>query len=230
MTMSAPSLTPSNNTCPMISCLLFIMTLFSKFHPSFLIVLLVYLDDIILASPNLNLIHQTQQLLQSLFKLKSAWQPKVLSRLKDCFISLHTKFLSTKPSTILMDLNNTLTNFEGKLLPNSSHPNIAKLLGRLVYLTISRCDITFIVNILSQFMKSPIFLIFEPYFLSPHPWIFAIASQPYNLPTNPQNERMKHININYHFIYEHVTSKFINLVHVTSKHQLADPMTKALAC
>lgn len=44
------------------------------------------------------------------------------------------------------------------------------------------------------------------------------------------HERSKHIDIYGHFIREHIQSQsgFLNFVHVPSKHQLADPLTKAL--
>src|ERR1044072_8468351 len=47
--------------------------------------------------------------------------------------------------------------------------------------------------------------------------------------TNPTcNDRTKHIDIDCHFICEHVAAGFLNLIHVTSKNQLADVLTKAL--
>ena len=49
------------------------------------------------------------------------------------------------------------------------------------------------------------------------------------LATNPScTGRTKHVDIDCHFIREHVDSKFIKLIHVTTKQQLADILTKPL--
>lgn len=45
-------------------------SLFTKGTDSDLVVLLLYVDDIILAGPNTTVLDQTQNMLQSLFKLK----------------------------------------------------------------------------------------------------------------------------------------------------------------
>lgn len=42
------------------------------------------------------------------------------------------------------------------------------------------------------------------------------------------HERAKHIDINFHFIREHVASDLIKLIHISSKYQVIDPLTKAL--
>ncbi|XP_006606839.1 uncharacterized mitochondrial protein AtMg00240-like [Glycine max] len=52
-----------------------------------------------------------------------------------------------------MDPNLKLNLHDGDLLPNPSM--YKRLIGRLLYLTISRPDITFAVNRLSQYMKAP---------------------------------------------------------------------------
>src|ERR1044072_1056936 len=49
------------------------------------------------------------------------------------------------------------------------------------------------------------------------------------LATNPSNTgRTKHVDIDCHFIRQHIASKFLSLIHVSSKQQLADVFTKAL--
>ena len=62
-----------------------------------------------------------------------------------------TSFLACKPSNLPMDPNLKLNLHDGDLLLD---PSVYKrLIGRLFYLTISRPDITFVVNHLSQYMK-----------------------------------------------------------------------------
>ena len=50
------------------------------------------------------------------------------------------------------------------------------------------------------------------------------------LANNPEHHaKTKHINIQYHFIQEHVTNNTIQLSHISTKEQLADMLTKALS-
>ncbi|XP_014618112.1 uncharacterized mitochondrial protein AtMg00810-like [Glycine max] len=133
-----------------------------------LVILLVYVDDIILSGPNLASIQVVQTKLQLLFQLKILGPLKYflgleiaksnigmsLSQRKYALSLLEdTGFLACKPSNIPMDPNLKLNLHDGDLLPD---PSIYKrLIGRLLYLTISRPDITFVVNCLSQYMKAP---------------------------------------------------------------------------
>lgn len=64
-----------------------------------------------------------------------------------------TGYLDCKPVNSPMDFKSALSIHEGDLLPDASH--YMRLIGRLIYLTLSRPDITFAVNKLSQFMSQP---------------------------------------------------------------------------
>jgi len=128
-----------------------------------LIVLLVYVDDILLVGPSATCVHSIQAKLQALFKLKILGSLQyflgleVAKSSKGIFLTQRkyalslledTGFLDCKPSSLPMDPNLKLNMLSGDLLPDPSM--YRRLLGRLMYLTISRLDITFAVNKLSQ--------------------------------------------------------------------------------
>ena len=61
--------------------------------------------------------------------------------------------MGCKPTKLPMDPNVKLSKYEGKALQD--HSSYRRLIGRLLYLTITRPDITFAMNCLSQFMAYP---------------------------------------------------------------------------
>ena len=63
-----------------------------------------------------------------------------------------TNLLGSKPMETPMDPNVKLYEDQGELLSNLE---IYRLVGKLNYLTITRLDISFVVSVLSQFMKDP---------------------------------------------------------------------------
>ena len=61
-------------------------------------------------------------------------------------------------------------------------------------------------------------------------YLFTDSLSPINLANNPEHHtKTKHINIQYHFIREHVTNDTIQLSHINTKEQLADMLSKALS-
>ena len=61
-------------------------------------------------------------------------------------------------------------------------------------------------------------------------YLFTDSLSAIGLANNPKHHaKTKHINIQYHFIREHITNDTIQLSHINTKEQLADVLTKALS-
>lgn len=131
-------------------------------------VLLVYVDDVILAGNSLEDITSTKKFLSSKFKLKDLGKLKyflgievarsrhgiaLCQRKYALEILEDTGFLASKPSRFPVDNNLALTQSEGSLLADPSQ--YRRLVGRMIYLTITRPDLAYAVHILSQFMDKP---------------------------------------------------------------------------
>lgn len=132
------------------------------------VAILVYVDDIIVAGPSPTRLHQIQQKLQSMFKLKilgslgyflgleiaKATDGISLSQRKYTLSLLSDNgFIDSKPANLPMDPNLKLSSTDGDPLSDSSP--YRRLVGRLLYLTVTRPDICFTVNKLSQHMSKP---------------------------------------------------------------------------
>ena len=61
-------------------------------------------------------------------------------------------------------------------------------------------------------------------------YLFTDSLSAIGLANNPEHHaKTKHIDIQYHFVREHVTNNTIQLSHISTKEQLADMLTKALS-
>uniref|UniRef100_A0A2N9IAK7 Reverse transcriptase Ty1/copia-type domain-containing protein n=1 Tax=Fagus sylvatica TaxID=28930 RepID=A0A2N9IAK7_FAGSY len=143
-------------------------SLFTKQHGSCFIALLVYVDDILIASNDATAVAQLKTYLDSQFKLKdlgpvryflgleiarSSKGISVSQRKYALEIMEDAGMLGCKPAKCPMDQNLKLSKGEGSLLPD---PTVyRRLIGRLMYLTMTRPDIVFSVHRLSQFMEHP---------------------------------------------------------------------------
>lgn len=132
------------------------------------IALLIYVNDIIIASNDDNVVIILKTKLSKEFKLKdleplryfldlevarpsagiSVCQPKYALELL-----VDTRYLESKLVFAPMEPNLKLFQDDGDLL--SEPTEYRTLVGRLIYLTINRHDLIFLVNRLSQFLAAP---------------------------------------------------------------------------
>ena len=128
--------------------------------------LLVYVDDVLIANNDQKGVEEFKVLLGQKFKLKDlgelryfldlevARTEKGLCQRKYALKILEdVGLLGCKPSKVPMDHTLKLSKYEGELLDDPSQ--YRRLVDRLLYLTITRPDTTFVVHKLSQFMAKP---------------------------------------------------------------------------
>jgi len=143
-------------------------SLFIKNHGIDFTALIIYVDDIVLAGNCLHEIDTVKQILNSNFHIKDLGNLKYFLGLEvnvsDTGISIcqqkyclellsDSGMLACKPSTTPMDC--LLRLHKDSSAPLSDPLSYRRLIGRLLYLTSTRPDITFPVQQLSQFMSNP---------------------------------------------------------------------------
>ncbi|XP_019086048.1 PREDICTED: uncharacterized protein LOC109126769 [Camelina sativa] len=134
------------------------------------IALLVFVDDIMIASNSDAEVLSVKAILAQAFKIKDLGQARFflgleiarnsagisVSQRKYCLNLLSdTGYLGCKPKNVPMDPTKALFKDTSVLLPEAEISSYRALIGRLLYLTIARPDITFAVNKLSQYLSSP---------------------------------------------------------------------------
>jgi len=143
-------------------------SLFVKKFASDITVLLVYVDDVVLTGNSIAEINVAKAHLYSRFHIKDLGPIKyflglevsrsldglVLNQRKYCLdLILETGMLGCKPAPTLSDPSIKLHADKGALLPDPS--SFRRLIGRLLYLTNTRPDISFVIQQRSQFVSSP---------------------------------------------------------------------------
>ncbi|XP_052624956.1 uncharacterized mitochondrial protein AtMg00810-like [Lactuca sativa] len=132
------------------------------------VVLLVYVDDIVLIGVSLGEINLVKDRLSNEFKLKDLGNLKhflglEIARSKQGIVVSQRKYtldllqdtgkLATKTTGYPMDPKLKISNFNGDPLDDPAQ--YRRLIGRLMYLTITRPDITYAVHRLSQYITYP---------------------------------------------------------------------------
>nr|KYP42297.1 hypothetical protein KK1_036289 [Cajanus cajan] len=145
-------------------------SLFLKRNKDSFTALLVYVDDIVLSGNDLAEITSITALLNNAFKIKDLGDLKFflgfevarnnlginLCQRKYALDILHdTGMLDSKPSSTPIDYGTRLHQQSGVPLSDSEASEYRRLIGRLIYLTNTRPDITFVVQHLSQFISKP---------------------------------------------------------------------------
>ncbi|KAL5540143.1 hypothetical protein UlMin_042367 [Ulmus minor] len=143
-------------------------SIFIKKSGSTFLALLVYVDDIIIASNDTRAVQQLKDTLESKFKLKDFGDLKFFLGLEVARTSKGIQvsqrhyalqiladfgFLGCKPANTPMEANLKLSAEDGELLDHPS--SYRRKIGRLLYLTITRPDLSYSVNRLSQYLANP---------------------------------------------------------------------------
>uniref|UniRef100_A0A3Q7G220 Reverse transcriptase Ty1/copia-type domain-containing protein n=1 Tax=Solanum lycopersicum TaxID=4081 RepID=A0A3Q7G220_SOLLC len=145
-----------------------------------IVLILVYVDDLLITGSNSQLIQNTKTMLQAHFKIKDLGEMRYflgleIARNKEGIIVNQRKFTldlisefgmaGTKPVSTSLEVNQRFTSqeFDMHFVPQETHDDIAlndptgyqKLIGKLLYLTMTRPVISYAVQNLSQFMHKP---------------------------------------------------------------------------
>ena len=133
-----------------------------------MIIILVYVDDILIASNDVDVVNVFKQFLDSKFKLKDLGTLKYflgleVARTSNGISLCQRKYtldllsdagmLTCKPTSIPMDQSTKFSSSVGDAVPDASL--YRRLIGRLLYLTLTRLVICYSVHKLSLFMSSP---------------------------------------------------------------------------
>ncbi|XP_031093250.1 uncharacterized protein LOC115997965 [Ipomoea triloba] len=143
-------------------------SLFTKGKGHSFVALLVYVDDIVVASSDLEIVQEVKQQLNANFQIKDlgplkyflglevARQKKgiaVCQRKYALELLDDTGFTNSKPVHSPTVPSHKLSRNEGE--PLADNTQYRRIIGRLLYLTITRPDISFATQQLSQFLDNP---------------------------------------------------------------------------
>ncbi|KAK4391658.1 Retrovirus-related Pol polyprotein from transposon RE2 [Sesamum angolense] len=143
-------------------------SVFVQTTTSGMVVLAVYVDDILITGSDLVGIEEAKTYLQKHFVTKDLGRPRyflgieiahskhgisVSQRKYACDLLHEAGLLGTKPVDTPMDSNPDFWNDDGNYLEDKT--KYRRLVGKLIYLTVTKPDISFAVGLVSQFMDKP---------------------------------------------------------------------------
>ncbi|CAA7027432.1 unnamed protein product [Microthlaspi erraticum] len=144
-------------------------SLFSLIRGGTILHILVYVDDFVISGNDLGVIEKFKEYLHECFHMKDLGKLKYflgieVSRGPDGICLSQRKYtldiitevclLGAKPSPTPVEVNHKLGSVDS---PELKRPEeYRRLVGRLIYLSITGPDLTYIVHILSQFMQTPL--------------------------------------------------------------------------
>ncbi|KAA0060717.1 Retrovirus-related Pol polyprotein from transposon TNT 1-94 [Cucumis melo var. makuwa] len=182
------------------------------------IVLLLYVDDMII----------------TVYRRSNGYLLSQAKYASDLLV--RSRITNSNIASTSLDLNVHLTPYDGVPLEDVSL--YRQLVGSLIYLTVTRPDIAYVVHIVRQFMTAPRTIHFTVIRLG-IPLIGILQQGPTLLHcdnrsviqiahNNVFHERTKHIENDCHFIRHHLLSNILLLQPVSTTEQPADIFTKAL--
>ncbi|GJS67326.1 ribonuclease H-like domain-containing protein [Tanacetum coccineum] len=242
-------------------------SLFTKKSDKVFIALLVYVDDIMITGNNLAEIEKFKIFFKSKFQIKDLGKLKYflgievldnkegicLSRRKYCLELLHEYgLLAAKHVDTPLPENTTLNHIESDedhLLDNIG--NYQKLVGKLIYLTNTRPDISYVVHCLSQYMHAPLVSHLDAAlrvlrYLKGSPWSGIQINKSGNLklrayadsdwarcPARQEKAEYRSMasatcEIDVHLVREKVANGVIKTKKIYTTQQIANVLTKAL--
>ena len=143
-------------------------SLFYRINTTSITLILIYVDDLLICGNNLADIDSLKTMLSSVFHMKDLRPVRYflgieIDRTSAGFFLSQKKYTSdilkefgmshSKPLQLPMDSHTKLTPDKGA--PLTDPRSYQKLVGKLIYLTITRPDIAYSVHILTQFMQHP---------------------------------------------------------------------------
>jgi Reverse transcriptase (RNA-dependent DNA polymerase) len=143
-------------------------SMFIKHSQNIIIIILLYVDDIIITGNNNEEIKEIKQYLKREFDIKDLGKLsyflgiEIAHSSKGLFLSQRkyvlnllkeTGKLGAKPASTPMETNIKLGIDNGETL--SDIGQYQRMVGKLIYLTVTRPDIAFVVSVISQFMHAP---------------------------------------------------------------------------
>ncbi|XP_042056533.1 uncharacterized protein LOC121801150 [Salvia splendens] len=143
-------------------------SVFVRHQASGIVILIVYVDDILISGSDVRGIEETKKYLQQHFVIKDLGRPKYFLGIEiaheNSGVSLsqqkyatdllkETGLLGAKPVDTPMEVDPSVWDDSGEVLEDKA--KYRRLVGKLIYLTVTRPDISFVVGLVSRFLDKP---------------------------------------------------------------------------